>query len=287
MIFIALLLGVPDGKENLWWYLTYTTNILTGLNNGHCGYFTHLWSLAVEEQFYIFFPFIVLLVPNKHLFKAFFTILGLAFFSRLLVCMFGPADSAVWITYTWTPCCMDAFAIGAILAYLKMYHPDRLLRILKMKYLFVLSLIVCIIIFIAQDFKPFYSVWVQLTCRLTFSIFSFWVIGMGSMSLYKGIFKRLISNRVITYLGRITYGIYVYHHFIPFVFGYLGYKADNHTLVSSSLLYFIATIFVSSASWHFFEEPINKLKKYFNYQFSEPAINKQVNLEPSMKLPTE
>jgi peptidoglycan/LPS O-acetylase OafA/YrhL len=74
-------------------------------------------------------------------------------------------------------------------------------------------------------------------------------------------------------LGTISYGIYVYHNFMGDVLYRIlhlpelaasfrrpfGWMCDSVVMCG-------ATIFVAALSWHFFEGPINRLKKYFDYR---------------------
>ncbi len=66
-IFILYLLNEPPIREKIAWYLTYSTNIYVALKHTWLGSSDHLWSLAVEEQFYLFFPFVVLFIPLRKL----------------------------------------------------------------------------------------------------------------------------------------------------------------------------------------------------------------------------
>jgi peptidoglycan/LPS O-acetylase OafA/YrhL len=269
VIFLGWLLKIPSGQTPFVWFVTYTTNIVVVLKSGDCGYFSHLWSLAVEEQFYLIFPFIVLLVPVRKLLKAFFIVIAVALVSRG-ICYFllKNSDKMGWATYTLTPCCFDSFGAGAILAYLKVFSPDYLQKILQKKLLFLGVLVFWIATYYLSKGHPRLILPLVFSYRFTFSVFCFWLIGVGSLSGFKGVVKYILENRVIVYLGRITYGIYVYHHFMPFIFEQIGYDDKTHPLMLNFVLYFSSTILVSSLSWHLFEKPINDLKRFFNYNAS-------------------
>src|SRR6266849_732607 len=70
VIAICVLLNIPPVREILVWLLTYTLNIYASLR-GQWGnldlYVAHFWSLAVEEQFYIVWPWFLLFAPRKRL----------------------------------------------------------------------------------------------------------------------------------------------------------------------------------------------------------------------------
>jgi peptidoglycan/LPS O-acetylase OafA/YrhL len=78
----------------------------------------------------------------------------------------------------------------------------------------------------------------------------------------------LLEFRPIVYLGQISYGIYAYHMFMPWVltkvFRQVGWAFPGPgpwRFVLASL----ATVLVAMASWHLFERPINNLKRHFPY----------------------
>ena len=53
-------------RSDFFWHLTYTTNIMVFVQDSYDRYATHFWSLAMEEQFYLIWPFVMLFLPNKH-----------------------------------------------------------------------------------------------------------------------------------------------------------------------------------------------------------------------------
>ena len=120
---IVLIEKAPDrlqGYDSFTWFFTFTPNIAMGLKNDwlwHSEVFNlnHLWSLAVEEQFYIFWPFVVYFMPKR----------GLAILCLLLLAMGtglrNMTDHVVGTefsvaAYTLPFCRMDGLAIGAFVA---------------------------------------------------------------------------------------------------------------------------------------------------------------------------
>src|SRR5262249_19194906 len=68
--------------------------------------------------------------------------------------------------------------------------------------------------------------------------------------------------RPLTYLGTISYGIYMYHNLVRYL--YMGPDRREWTL-AWTLAYFAITLAVAAASWRFLEEPILGLKDRFDY----------------------
>src|SRR6185369_2455289 len=65
-IFTLALIGDPFIREHLWWFLTYTSNILCFKQNSWNS-FSHTWSLSVEEQFYLMWPWLMIFVRLRYL----------------------------------------------------------------------------------------------------------------------------------------------------------------------------------------------------------------------------
>ena len=108
---------------NQWWLWTYLQNWLYSLFlTDDAKMLTHLWSLAVEEQFYLIWPFIILLVkkPGK-LFFIMLTVLFLVFFGRSLLWFSHITDLNYTTLYTFTR--IDGICIGSMVALLMSFRP--------------------------------------------------------------------------------------------------------------------------------------------------------------------
>jgi peptidoglycan/LPS O-acetylase OafA/YrhL len=94
-----------------------------------------------------------------------------------------------------------------------------------------------------------------------------WLISGASIG-FEGKIGRLLEWRPLVYIGTISYGVYLYHNFmqllIPPILRRIGLPADSPAI--NFLLMSIATLCLASASWHFFERPVNNLKKHFSYK---------------------
>ena len=84
------------------------------------------WSLAVEEQFYLIWPFLVLKLPRRRLMGVCAGLMVLAFTLRAVMYWL----QFPYASYTWTICRADSLAIGAIVA-LAVRHPDDWKKLLK------------------------------------------------------------------------------------------------------------------------------------------------------------
>jgi peptidoglycan/LPS O-acetylase OafA/YrhL len=95
-----------------------------------------------------------------------------------------------------------------------------------------------------------------------------WVV-TGAASGFRGLAGKVLEWSVLEYLGKISYGIYVYHFNVP---GLVRYKLAPRLgipLPESPWLrfpiYAAVTVLIASASWRWMEKPINRLKNRFAY----------------------
>ena len=83
---------------------------------------------------------------------------------------------------------------------------------------------------------------------------------------FEGIKKFVLENNILTHLGKISYGLYLYHLFtISTFWDYISpnlhlYTDNKHT---AWILYFVFTYLAAEISYQFIEKPFNYLKKYF------------------------
>jgi peptidoglycan/LPS O-acetylase OafA/YrhL len=95
-----------------------------------------------------------------------------------------------------------------------------------------------------------------------------WLVSSAGMG-FKGITGAILEIPALRYLGKISYGIYVYHFFVPLllirIFQYFGAQLQ----IPGSLNFLLSTVLtvsVASLSWHLIELPIINLKRYFEYK---------------------
>ena len=176
-------------------------------------------------------------------------------------------------TYALMIACLDSFGIGGLLAYWFIFDKAKLKSILDRNWVFVFSLLLflccCGTLYFYHDGNLIF----RLFNRLSFSICCFWVIGVSCLQGFRGMVKLFLENKIVAYLGKISYGLYLYHNFVPslceFILKVLHIPVSltERPIYESALIYFFITIMLSIISWHLIEKPFISLKKYFEYQF--------------------
>ena len=264
-------------RMSFWWLVTYTQNIWIVVHKTWLGAIDHLWSLAVEEQYYIFFPFLVLITPRRYLPHLLFGLIALAIGLRLIFYL----NHSLWIyQFVLTPTCMDAFGMGGILAYLFVFNQDRFNRLVRNNYLLWGSFLLLLVnvYFMEQFLLGTRRLTSDVLARFFMSLFSAFMIGRAIVGFGQPM-KWLLQNKVTVYLGQISYGLYLFHNL---VYNYYHTQPTYPTLrvwnkaaalfpvlTSTPLLqlsyFYVLTVLVAAISWHFIEKPINSLKDKFSY----------------------
>ena len=269
-------IGGWDVHEHPASYFLYVSNFRTYIIQYWDTLTSHLWTLSVEEQFYLAWPWVILLVPRRYLPAVFYFLMvaGIAFRMLFFALHHHPDETVPMVILT--PSCIDGFAYGGLLAWQQFYHQDR---IPLYKKIFAIAIRVWLILLFSHQTL------LLLGFDRAFLSIGTMILIAGADKGYKNLFGRFLQHPWVTYLGKISYGIYLYHLLLPYVFWKL-YDRMAHWLllkhqvsltpltiflvnpVVSFILYFALTVLFASASWLLLEQPISSLKRYFSYKLT-------------------
>jgi peptidoglycan/LPS O-acetylase OafA/YrhL len=256
---VVLLLGVREARDGAVWHLTYLTNVY-GVRQGWLGHLAHFWSLAVEEQFYLVWPALVLFLPRAWLGPLFVGSAILGPIARLLAYLLIRDPSLACIL---TPCCLDSLGMGALLA-----HATRTGGPLQAKKLAGACRAVGLPLLLAVDTYRLVrgedAVTVALR-DLALALVGAWLVhaATGQVSPTAG---RLLCCRPMVYLGTISYGIYVWHGLVPALAQHVEWLPyPERPGLAKFLAVTAASVALAALTWHLFEGPLNGLKRYFPY----------------------
>ena len=215
----------------------------------------HFWSLGVEEQFYAFYPWIVKIFKNLllALIGMFILVLVIKGFSKYLSYKTG---NPFW--YSWADNTrFDAMALGGIGAWVFKNKTSLVIQIVNSKILQIVFALVLIMVFTNRLLLPN-------------TISHMVVAGVTVLAIYYAhLFNRPlinVRNRYIDYLGKISFGIYVYHPLIIALSALIVAKFGISAPIKVALFFFfvvIFTILLASLSYRYFEKYFLKLK--YNY----------------------
>jgi peptidoglycan/LPS O-acetylase OafA/YrhL len=264
----------PLAHTNAWWYISYVQNFRPNTIIGD-PFLGHLWSLAVEEQFYLVWPLLVLIVRPGGLSWICSALIPLSLVIRLHYAgRTGDLDAFV---NTFTPASLDALASGALVA-LAVRSPVWRRRAAQFARPFIVACSVwfCILSWRAGglfEYQTPIQTWGITALTLLFAgvIFVAATSSGGPMNAF-------LQLRPLRFTGKISYGLYVWH---PLVMAALApvFAAVPTTVAlvdlglntEKILLVLFSSLAVATVSWFYFEKPILGLKSRFPYQRSTLA----------------
>ena len=221
-----------------------------------------LWSLAVEEHFYLFWPAVVRVLSRRRVLNCAFAIAAICLLLRIAYCALGFASGP----YTWLSA--DGLAFGAALAAIareKGNTRDAVRRFAKFSFLACGALFA-----VGAPFGIFLARHL-LGVTLRETAIDLFFAGLVASTLLVGTSKwrRLVDLRPFQFLGSISYGIYLLHMLIFEMVAHLTRRFWPDLLPSAGhfrlmLLQFCVagplTIAICYISRWYFEEPFLKLK---------------------------
>jgi peptidoglycan/LPS O-acetylase OafA/YrhL len=110
---LTFLLGVPAVREFIWWLIAYLGNVLLALRGVWLDGIAHFWSLAVEEQFYLVWPVLMLFTPRRLLLPLIASAIVFAQLFRLVFYLEGINEITVGVLPFAS---LDTLGLGAMLA---------------------------------------------------------------------------------------------------------------------------------------------------------------------------
>ena len=234
---------------NLIWYILFAANIPFILSSG-IKIITHFWSIGVEEQFYLVWPLFIK-YSNKNLNIKIIFLVTILIAIKLLVWQYIGKDSFIYRFISVTRIhCMMVGAIGSILFYRKnLFYIDFFCN----KWVQYVSW--SLFVLIGAGFHV-----PAVVAHELFAIISL-VIIIGQINFAKGIF--CLETKLLNFLGKLSYGIYVYHPLVIFILAkYIRYidinKELKFVLIFSTVI--VATILISYFSYEYYEKYFIQLK---------------------------
>lgn len=260
VVFIGIIVNAGYARDYAPWLLTYTINIKMAAQGWYIDNFAHLWSLAVEEQYYLIWPLLILLVPRRWLVTSavIMTAAGPLFRLALMAnWRYLHSDMSGLTAYIATPATFDSLGMGSLIAIMMATESGRTRIRRWMRFAIPLIGVLLGIVVV-------YTGWWILTDTATALVFG-WLIYRAS-SGFGGVGGRLLSAPPLIFVGRISYGVYVYHELVSAVARSLA--ADFNLPVPRAawlkIVFIGVTLAVSTVSWYYFERPIKNLNRYFD-----------------------
>ena len=243
----AGILTVPS--QQFWHALTFTMDYVPEKN----WFLGHVWSLSVEEQFYLIWPLLVVLCSRRVLAVIAGAVILLGPFIRMAdrVLLPGTRFEIEYMAHTRA----DMLMFGCLIALC--FQHDRLHALLRISNSFRLPGISTLFLFVISPLLElrFGGVYIK-TIGYTLQGLSISFILLYLVTRPHGISGRMFNSKLAIHIGAISYSLYLWQEL------FLGFRQFN---MLSTLLRIGAAFLLAEASYFFVESPMLRLKQRISH----------------------
>jgi peptidoglycan/LPS O-acetylase OafA/YrhL len=247
---VAAWADVPLVRDTWAWHASYLSNLFIAADGQWQGHVSHFWSLAVEEQFYLVWPWLVVFAPARWLAPALAGTIVLGPLARLIAARdlpepfwaLVPAGSA------------DSLGLGAWLAWAAWparRAPAWLVHPLTAGAAVGLWAALAVA---GPSLPSTVAIWRQALQGVVFA----WIV-WRAVAGFTGPAGRLLAHPVLAGVGRISYGVYLIHAFAP-VATHAAARAAGVALPAAAgaraMCYAAVTLILAGAMWRLVERPL-------------------------------
>jgi peptidoglycan/LPS O-acetylase OafA/YrhL len=251
----ASLMNLPGIRQTFLWHFLYLSNVLFALKNSWSPWYTaHLWTLSVEEQFYLVWPFLILFLPFKAIKPVVRSTIILAIIFQLRGGLFFEINALRTGVFVFAS--LDKLGLGALLALEEAEHGFP-------RFLTKAGWVTLVILLGLEALPINHSLAWAFVLRAELLIVTFAALIAAASSGISGPAGAVLNSRIVRYVGRISYGIYLFHLFLYAVVGVVLGRLGLPPLARGPGCFIVMSaisIAVAAVSWHFFEQPLNRLK---------------------------
>ena len=268
---------LPDDKFNLHYavsFALFSGNWVCAIEGLPFSVASPLWSISVEEQFYLAWPLLLLLFGVGRIKKLAFVMLGIALAVRTLLAVYDVAHPGVWCN---TLARLDPIGLGALLAVTLRGRAPRITAAPRIA-LGVASLTLFVIVakYLKQD---------GLDSLITYPLAAVASVALlvAALQTDAKILRRKPFSWLV-YLGRISYGLYIFHLLsLTLMSKQSSFLGIPLNFERRFFLSFVLTVILAAVSYRWLERPFLRLKNRFARVPTHSALN---NSEATVALPT-
>jgi len=236
---LSILSWFPDYQLYFW---TYTQNFLIASKGWITVPLGHFWSLAIEEQFYLLWPLIILLFRPKQILVICAILLVTAFVMRWYHPVFPFAQ-------VFTLAHIDGLVFGSAIAV-----AIRLNKTQSFKYsgwiLLFASILFAIVLITLKPWKEYTTSFILIG----FTVIAFFYGALLLFSLKNEFLKKILSIRPLVFFGIYSYGIYVYHGILINIARYYYNEWLSTNRFVGHTMVFLLSLGISYISYNWFEK---------------------------------
>jgi peptidoglycan/LPS O-acetylase OafA/YrhL len=258
-------------RQHAFWYWAYLSNLWVARHGWDpFGVLDHFWSLAIEEQYYLVWPVVILISKTRILLRVCSAFIVGALLIRIGLRL-GDYGTAAYVL---TPARMDALAVGAALA-LVVRGPFRLSQIASRAWgVATLTGLALVVIFFWRRGLSWTDVVVATIGHSLLAFFFGSILVIALVSPAESALGKLFASPGLRFLGRYSYALYVLHH--PILFfrpSFLSFTQVPQLFGSQLPAYVLwitlaclVSVSLALASWQFCEKQFLRLKALFPYE---------------------
>jgi len=214
-----------------------------------------LWSISIEEHFYLFIPLLVAVIPTKYLKYLFWSIILFSIGYRFYITK-TIGDNWMHI-YMHTLSQMDLLAIGGLLA---LYHYRSGFKFQLPKFIYLIILGGFLILMTLVDSKDYTSLYNATIKKYIFSVVLILLLLFFVFDNNQA-FEKLKKQRILNYLGKISYGIYLYNAMVIDILEKIPWLQKHYAVKLP--LDILLTLLLATVSFELYEKQFLKLKNKF------------------------
>jgi len=255
-IAVTLILNIGGMRQTWLVNALYLSNFKVAID-GAWNQSSHFWSLSVEEQFYLLWFVVVMTVSRRGLVSAIVFCIVAGPMYRLIMWALGTTPFVDLLL----PGAMDSLAMGAVLAYAVRYPRQTRLWVQFQRFRWPLVLVFLSLAVAVQGSG------VGALSRVGFaSCVSLFATCLVALAIDERSDWRVdwLGGKTIRHFGKISYGIYVYHFFVPAIVDphlHLQWASQYHAVRLLRLLALTAvSVGVAEVSWFLIERPLLQFK---------------------------
>lgn len=257
---LAAILAAGDVRTAYAWYIFPVCNIHMALTGAEPAGITHFWTLAIQQQFYLFWPLLILFIPRRALVPVITALVIIAPLWRWFGSSLAPgfADPSLL-----SPTALDYLGCGSLLAIARHHRPEGALPGLATASWISFAAYIVLYSFWKADFPLPEIRWFQQTFL---AIACCGLIDAANRSI-RGPLGRLLETRALLHVGALSYSLYLLHNLTPFLGGHLLpalWKPPFDSTLGSLLrilLFALLSWILAEFSWRLIERPLEKLRR--------------------------
>ena len=268
------------------WYWVFLSNVSIAA----AGQFRHAildisWSLAIEEQFYLIWPLVVLFFSRSALLKICLGCIAFSLGLRIVLVLTGVSPIAVYVL---TPCRLDGLAVGALLALSVRGTANAPAWTRHAPKIFLASGALLLALALWQGGLAWDNRWVQTLGYTLLAIFFGALLAQILVTAPQTRLARVFGSSVLIAFGIYSYALYLFHMPVrgvlrDFVFNRFPFFVFGSLVVWQILFYVVATgltLALAFLSWQLYEKHFLALKRYFPTRAPRDILPREVETKP-------